>query len=196
MAMQEKYQALHQLYDAFETKARPFKEGAICKRGCAFCCTHMGSVDVITLEVLAIMDYLETLPKPVRRRLYQQIRQDQRRKGNRDVTPCPFLNKNNTCAIYPARPFSCRQLYSLVACEGKGATVHRQANQLARETVDALKALDETGYAGHLSFIFQLLENDVFKRTYLGGGFDPAFIADFARSHAICINRKPQPTGS
>jgi hypothetical protein len=193
MTMQQKYQTLQQLYDDFESKVRPFKEGAICRRGCAFCCTHMGSVDVITLEVLAIMDYLETLSKPLRRRLHQQIRQDQRRKGHDTVTPCPFLNKNDTCAVYSVRPFSCRQLYSLAPCEGKGATVHRQANHLARKTVDALKALDDTGYAGHLSFILQLLENDVFKRTYLGGGFDPASIAQFARSHAICINRMGRP---
>lgn len=46
--MKEKFQALQQLYDAFETNVRPFKQGAICRRGCAFCCTHMGSVDVIT----------------------------------------------------------------------------------------------------------------------------------------------------
>jgi hypothetical protein len=189
MSTREKFQALNQIYADFDDRSRPFKENAVCRRGCAFCCTHMGSVDVVTLEALAIREHMATLPKPLRRRLDQRISQDQRHKGKKALTPCPFLNKNDTCAVYTVRPFSCRQLYSLAPCAGKGATIHRQVNSFAQASVAALKQLDDTGYAGHLSYILQLFKNDSFTSTYLCGGFDPASIAEFARHHHIRINR-------
>ncbi len=87
------------------------------------------------------------------------------------------------------RPFSCRQLYSLRPCEEKGPTVHRQAAALAKETVQKIQRLDDTGYSGHLTYILTLLDDNCFRRLYLAGGFDPAAISAFGKSHGIVINR-------
>ena len=38
------------IYARYEREVALYKAGAICKPGCAFCCTHFGNVDVTTLE--------------------------------------------------------------------------------------------------------------------------------------------------
>ncbi len=48
----EKKEKLLSVYEAFETVAAEFKFQAICKSGCAFCCTDAGNVDITTLEGL------------------------------------------------------------------------------------------------------------------------------------------------
>ena len=51
-----------------------------------------------------------------------------------------------------------------------------------------LQHLDRNGYSGPLSFILELLDDDVFRRFYLAGGFDPARIMAFARPRGLAIN--------
>lgn len=75
------------------------------------------------------------------------------------------------------------------ACSGNGPTVHRQAAALAREAVAALQRLDANGYAGHLSYILELLDDGAFRAFYLAGGYDPARIMHFARPRGLSINR-------
>jgi len=60
---------------------------------------------------------------------------------------------------------------------------------MADEAVNALMTLDDTGYAGHLTYLLSLLHIPEFYATYCGGGFDPAAIVDFGKSHGIRINR-------
>ena len=190
MNPKHKYTALENLYRRYESEARPFKVDALCKSGCAFCCTDMGNVDVTTLEALIIHEHLQTLSKPDRRHLAHQIKVNRNRKMQGRKAPCPFLDTHHTCRIYPIRPFSCRQLYSLKPCEKNGAVIHRKAHALAQKTITALKHLDDTGYNGHLTFVLQLLDDRCFKTTYLSGGFDPAAIAAFGKAHGIGINRQ------
>ena len=189
MLPKEKAEQLQTIYRQYETQAAPYKTDAVCGQGCAFCCRHMGDIDAVTLEALVILDHLESLPKPRRLALLKKIRQNNLKKERGQPAPCPFLMKNDSCAIYQLRPFSCRQLYSLARCEGKGATVHRGSRQLTESTVAALAVLDDTGYAGHLTYLLMLLQIPSFCETYRGGGFDPAGIADFGKGHGIRINR-------
>ncbi len=101
----------------------------------------------------------------------------------------PFLKEDHTCLIYEIRPFSCRQLYSVEKCGPAGATLHRQAKEMAEKTVKQLQRLDENGYSGHISFILHLLDSREFREFYQSGGFDPSRIRDFGKSSGLLINR-------
>ena len=186
----EKLAALEAIYRTHEKALQPFVAGAICRPGCSFCCTHFGRLDVTTLEGLVIRGRLSAFKGRQKIRMQDRIRRNRRLKSQGEAAVCPFLDAAQRCRIYPVRPFSCRQLYSLRPCEGKGPTVHRQAAALAQETVQKIQRLDDTGYSGHLTYILALLEDRSFRRLYLAGGFDPAAISAFGKSHGIVINRR------
>jgi hypothetical protein len=187
--LREKKNQLKTIYELFEQKAQPFKEGAICKIGCTFCCTAMGNVDTITLEGLVIWERVNTFPESLRRRVKEKLARNRLQRERANIARCPFLKEDDTCLIYDIRPFSCRQLYSVRECPGRGPTVHRQAVELAKATVKELQGLDETGYSGHLSFILHLLDRPDFRKLYLAGGFDPGKIAAFGKDRGLIINR-------
>ena len=69
-----------------------------------------------------------------------------------------------------------------------GSVVHRQAVDLAKETVKELQCLDDNGYSGHIGFILHLVEQTKFRKQYLAGEFNPAEIETFGKSHGIIIN--------
>jgi hypothetical protein len=189
MDIQTKQEKLKQIYDDFEIKARPFKAAAVCEVGCAFCCTHFGNVDAITLEGLIIHEWIETLGKQDQTDIRKKIAKNMKKREKRSISRCPFLKKDNTCRIYPIRPFSCRQLYSLRKCTNSGPMVHRQAVALARQTVKKLQQLDDTGYSGHISYILHLIATPDFRALYKSGEFNPVDIMGFGKKHGIVINR-------
>ena len=188
MDIKAKRKKLMKIYGEFESRAQKFKQGAICKPGCAFCCTHFGNVDVITLEGLIIREWIHRLNKPRQTDLRKKIVRNMEKRENRDIAQCPFLKDDNTCMIYNIRPFSCRQLYSLKECTDRGPTVHRQAVELAKMTVQRLQKLDATGYSGHISYILHLLDKTEFRNLYKSGGFNPGAIMSFGKKHGIVIN--------
>ena len=81
MDIAAKKDQLKRIYDDYETESRQFKEGAICKAGCAFCCIHFGKVDVITLEGLIISERVNSLSRPkqtdIRKKIAKNIRKCQ-----------------------------------------------------------------------------------------------------------------------
>jgi hypothetical protein len=184
-----KQQKLKEIYDNFEIQARPFKAGAVCEVGCAFCCIHFGNVDAITLEGLIIHEWIESLDKKDGINIRKKIAKNMKKRKKRFITPCPFLTNDNTCRIYTIRPFSCRQLYSLRKCTDSGPMVHRQAVELAKKTVKKLQQLDATGYSGHISYILHLMAKPDFRKLYQSGGFDPVKIMPFGKKYGIVINR-------
>lgn len=177
------------IYDTFERESAPLREAAVCTAGCAFCCRAMGRVDITTLEGLVIRRHLAGLPKKTRAGLEKGLVRDRKVRAAGRSGPCPFLRKNDTCAIYPVRPFSCRQLYSLKTCGEQGPTVHRQVVEMARKTVRALQRADENGYSGHISHILEMLAHAAFRTLYMEGGFDPAAVQVYGKAHGILINR-------
>lgn len=189
MDIKTKLEKLKEIYDDFEIKARPFKAGAVCEVGCAFCCIHFGNVDAITLEGLIIHEWIETLDKQDQIKIRKKIAKNMKKREKGSITRCPFLKKDNTCLIYMIRPFSCRQLYSLRKCTNSGPMVHRQAVELAKKTVKKLQQLDATGYSGHISYILHLIAKPDFKELYKAGGFDPINIMPFGKKYGIVINR-------
>jgi len=186
-AINGKRRQLRDIYEDFERKANPFKKGAVCKIGCAFCCTHFGNVDIITLEGLIIHEWIDGLNGKERSDIRKKLTQNRKKKTNGAISRCPFLKMDNTCRIYNIRPFSCRQLYSLKECK-QGPTVHRQAVELAKLTTKRLQQLDVTGYSGHISYILYLLDKTVFRKLYMSGGFNPREIMSFGKKHGIIIN--------
>ena len=61
MDIKTKQENLKDIYNDFKTRAQPFTANAVCKPGCAFCCTHFGQVDIITLEGLIIHEWIQAL---------------------------------------------------------------------------------------------------------------------------------------
>jgi hypothetical protein len=189
MIAEEKKAKLRSLYESFDDAVAEFRKHAVCERGCNFCCTHMGNVDIVTLEGVMIFERLEGVEEDVRRKVAGRIMRNRTEKEEGQKPACPFQDDGGTCLIYEARPFSCRQLYSLRKCDSGGPLVHKQVAGLSQVTVKEIQRLDDTGYSGHISFILHLLDLGEFKKTYLSGGFNPALIADFGKSHGIIINR-------
>ncbi len=188
--LSEKFETLSAIYTEFDKKTTGYRETASCRPGCAFCCRGTGSIDITTLEGLAILAHLGRLPKAGRQRLLNAVGRDRRRRENDRHGACPFLQKNSRCSIYAWRPFACRRLYSLKTCsDNQAPLLHRRVMEVATDTLSQLQQLDDTGYTGHLSFILFMLENDAFLDTYFAGGFEPERVVDYGKSHRIVINR-------
>jgi Fe-S-cluster containining protein len=188
-SIEAKIEPLLEVYRAFEEITDEFFQKAVCRRGCAFCCTHVGNIDMTTLEGYMVLGRIRRMPKPRQKALNKALSKNRRLKKEHDILKCPFLNKNDTCMIYDARPFSCRRLYSLKQCDPEGPTMHRQAESLGKETIHKLQRIDDNGYSGHISFILFLFENETFVHDYLGGRFNPQSIMAYGKAHQILINR-------
>lgn len=193
--LREKGLRLLELYREFDEAVREWSAGAVCRPGCADCCTNVGSIDATTLEAWAIHTLLLQLPPAARKELARRLKTNRRDKRTARFARCAFLLEDQTCAVYPARPFSCRRLYSVKVCGETGPTVHRSVWDTAERTLAAILALDDTGYSGHIAYVLALLNDAAFRNLYLDGGFDPGVIQAYAREHGLSINRfrKPSP---
>ena len=188
--MEVKANAIEKIYTDFAEKSAPFREAAACEKGCAFCCTDAGSIDITTLEGLRIRHRIAQLPRPRQSALKKALAKDADRREKGHNSPCPFLLKNMSCQIYDIRPFACRRIYSLKRCSSEQSPVlHRQVMEMAEETIARLQALDDTGYSGHLSFILHMLDTPAFLKVYMSGGFQPEAVMVYGKTHKIAINR-------
>jgi Fe-S-cluster containining protein len=188
--MEEKIHGLQPIYDAFEDAAAPFKEEAACRKGCAFCCSDAGSIDITTLEGLVIRDRVNRLPRQRLVTLKKNLAADMKRWERGKPSSCPLLMKNRACMVYDVRPFACRRIYSLETCgPDRHPVLSRRAMVLGDQTIRTLQMLDDTGYSGHLSYILHMLETPAFLNVYLAGRFNPEAVMAFGRSHGIIINR-------
>jgi len=172
-SLEDKCKELEVLYETFERATAPFVAQAVCGPGCADCCTNVGEIYAATLEALRIAKYIETLPVFHAAVLRQKIAENRAQKKHNLLLPCPFLDPQRRCAIYPVRPFSCRRLYSLEPCGIKGPVVHREFWALAEQFTRALQALDPRGYSGHVSYVLGLLEDPFFREAYLANRVCP-----------------------
>ena len=176
MDIETKAKKLLELYWDFEDKARLYRAAAVCGIGCADCCINVGNVDAVTLEGWLILEYMNRMALERRSQLKEMIEGNAREKSESIYARCAFLQENLSCAIYPVRPFSCRRLYSLVRCGENGPTVHRRVWQMAEETIAAMQALDSGGCFGHLSHILLLLQDNEFRKDFLGGNVSGRFL--------------------
>ena len=192
--MDEKQSRLEDVYSAFEEDAAPYKMTAACSKGCAYCCTDAGSIDITTLEGLVIREWMMKLPRGKQQSLAKALARDRKRRSAGKPSPCPFLLRNKSCMLYDHRPFSCRRIYSVHVCrKDNPPKLHLQVMEMAKETIHRLQRLDDTGYSGHLSTILHLLDQPSFLSIYLSGNHRPEAIADFGRTNHIVINRSVSP---
>lgn len=189
MDLKQKSKELKAVYAQFRDLTRSYTQSAVCRIGCADCCTNVGEVYTTTLEAMLIFNHLKKKSPQIRNHLLRKLAANKAAKEQNLLARCAFLKDNHACAVYPVRPFSCRRLYSLRPCGETGPVVHRRVWEIAETTVRKLHLLDQSGYAGHLSYILHLLSDSRFRRSYLEGGLEPDAIEDFARSHGIIINR-------
>jgi len=188
--MDEKLKQFGEIYDDFETGAAAYKTDAACSKGCAYCCTDAGSIDVTTLEGLVIRAEIQRLARPLQLKIKKALNRDMQKREACRPNPCPFLMKNRACLIYVHRPFSCRRIYSLHACsQEQPPMLHRAVMKMAADSIRRLHQLDDTGYSGHLSYILFMLDTPKFLETYLAGDYCPEEIMRFGKTHAIKINR-------
>lgn len=188
--MDEKIRGIRELYAAFESEATAYTANAACRKGCAFCCTDAGSIDMTTLEGLVIRARMRRLPRPQQLTVKKALSQDMQKRESGRPNACPFLTKNKTCLIYTVRPFACRRIYSVQACNPNSPPLlSRTVMQIAAETIRDLQRLDDTGYSGHISFILFMLESPKFLSTYLAGDHKPEEVMLFGRAHRIRINQ-------
>ena len=96
----------------------------VCASGCAYCCYY--KVEVRAPEVFLIKEHLQN---NFEAKAIQSILDEAEKNAHliRSITPeqhlrtnikCPFL-KENSCSIYPVRPFKCRNFHAteLSGCE-------------------------------------------------------------------------------
>ena len=185
----EKRKKLKELYNQYEEDVAELKKSAICVKGCADCCIDVGNIDITTLEGIIIHDRVATFEEPLKSEIKARLAQNKMERGKGRLSRCAFLKEDKTCIIYDIRPFSCRRLYSVKKCDGGSPTIHRQALNLASQTVKKIQQLDFNGYSGQISYILYLLDKEKFRKLYLRGKFKPQNIAGFGRSHGILINR-------
>lgn len=188
--MESKIQELGHIYKDFEAAAKGYKKEAACEKGCGFCCKEAGSIDITTLEGLAIRKAMKGFARSRQKNLTKIFQQEIKKRENKIMAPCPFLMKNNACMIYKVRPFSCRRIYSTHVCTRENPpVVNRHVMEAATQTIKELQQLDITGYSGHLSYIIYMLSTPGFLDTYTKGEFKPEEIMEFGKTHKIAINK-------
>jgi Fe-S-cluster containining protein len=157
---------LYDLYDAFMAK-----EDFVCYKGCATCCTC--NVTVTSLE----LDYIKAILGPGKSgssmdrvgnnlaekrfqpkttingfaRLCMEGNEIPEEENDPAWGACPLL-LNNTCTIYPARPFGCRSLVSQEDCSRVGmATLPPLVLTVNNIFMQYIEQMDCNGISGNLS---------------------------------------------
>jgi Fe-S-cluster containining protein len=190
LEISKKKKQVFALYEQYERLVEPFKEQAVCAKGCASCCIDVGNVGATTLEGLIILEYLQGWEKQAIEEINRGLKKNRSEKLNSVLLRCPFLDEEASCRIYAVRPFSCRRLYSVKKCDGQGAVVHRQALVLGQKMEKELQELDPEGCSGHLSFILHLLKKEAFRQGYLKGSWNVEDFRDIIERYELVVHRQ------
>ncbi len=178
-----KHRILHKVYEVFEKWSNEQADlTLVCEKGCSSCCTQ--NVTITALEGEDILRYImaEKLTDWFSVKLTQN-RNHQRPKmttndfakaclDGRDVDPespssesgCPFL-ENNSCTIYPVRPFSCKLFVSSKKCGlGQPALIPDYYLEASTATTQLVEHLGQKEYWGNmLDVLLALLDISEFR---------------------------------
>ncbi len=121
---------LYELYDQYIDECLHEKKRDIaCTMGCSYCCNHWVE-DIYAFEMKTIISYIkEQYPDKIKRieiestgaeMEMEQILEneeitDESYMLNRFYTlqiPCPLLDSEGKCIVYPVRPLTCRSFFS------------------------------------------------------------------------------------
>lgn len=183
---------------AFTKAVYDLPESAACASGCAWCC-HL-RVETSIPELLVIYRELLTGSTPegiasLKKRTREAARLGDLRDEDlwyQHKLPCPFLDNNKVCLIYPVRPFACRAHHSMDAelCQKgyeEGRRLMIPSLPLYRASTDIystifIKVMAERGFAsfpvGFIKGLAMLLEEPTLTEDWLNGKdvFSPARI--------------------
>ncbi|HEY9061280.1 MAG TPA: SEC-C metal-binding domain-containing protein [Pseudobacteroides sp.] len=121
-SMEEGLALLRDSYLIFDDGASEFKKYSPCDKGCWHCCCSI--VETAIIEAENIRSYiLENFNESRKEQLSKKINDVSRfqpspiQMSNEQVKmnylkqsiPCPFLDDNYSCSIYPVRPITCRK---------------------------------------------------------------------------------------
>ena len=164
-------------------------ESAACGPGCAWCChlrveTSIPELLVIYRELLAgsTTQGIDSLKKWTREAAGLGDLLDEN-TWYRHKIPCPFLDNNKACLIYPIRPFACRAHHSMDAelCQKgyeEGRRLMIPSFPLYRASTDIystifIKVMAERGFAsfpvGFVKGLAMLLEEPTLAEAWLDG---------------------------
>ena len=91
--MKERLNQLEQIYNKFAAASEGFRSSAACTKGCAFCCTEAGSIDITTLEGLQIQAAIAVMPRNRNAQIKKALAKEMKKREADAVLPCPFLQK-------------------------------------------------------------------------------------------------------
>ncbi len=158
MVIQNNLLKLQEIYDLWDRWQHRFS--FVCRPGCAACCTR--AVLVTQLEVELLADRFPELVEETRQRLSRQWA-GRRWPAPRLTTngfaarclagepeppdtyapnsgPCFFLDEEDTCRVYPARPLACRLMASSKVCDQAAETpaIHTSMGSIFMQAVEHL----------------------------------------------------------
>ncbi|MDQ7995280.1 MAG: YkgJ family cysteine cluster protein [Luteibacter sp.] len=88
-----------------------------CKAGCSFCCSLY--VSATASELLLIEGYIAAMPRAARLAVTTRVTDAFAHAQGKTMlardrarVPCPMLNEQGLCGIYPVRPLTCRSYVS------------------------------------------------------------------------------------
>lgn len=133
-----------------------------CRKGCAFCC-HI-NVTVTKLEVKLMKDHARRKGNKIdEQQIKNQLDLNETTHGQSKFSQCAFL-KNNTCSVYEARPFACRN-YMVVSppllCDTK-----KFPHQQAVVFVNYEKEILHSAFLNYLQETGQDMQQDSIARIY------------------------------
>lgn len=123
-AIEELYQSIDKLLEAFLTRAAEDGIPSDCKKGCAWCCHQ--EVFAVSHEFLYLNEHVKQQLSPeTRKRILKKAREKVKLTMNLSVeeqlrirAACPFL-EDASCIAYEARPMACRIYLSASASSCK-----------------------------------------------------------------------------
>ncbi|MBI9089529.1 MAG: YkgJ family cysteine cluster protein [Desulfobacterium sp.] len=160
---------LRQLYDLYDTFMA--KTDLVCHKGCATCCTCNVTITSLELDYIKATLGSGTAESPRERvekrlagkrfqpkttingfaRLCMEGSEIPEEENDPAWGECPLL-LNNTCTIYPARPFGCRSLVSQEDCSRSGvATLSPLVLTVNNLFMQYIEQMDCNGISGNLS---------------------------------------------
>jgi len=187
MELNTKLTILERMVDIYDRFVGEFD--LACEKYCAHCCT--ANVTMTTLEGYRILNHLEKTGethylKTIGRRAHpdrfsprisiNRMADICARDGdppdehmNPDAGPCPVL-ADDTCCLYPVRPFGCRCMVSARNC---GRTGFADMDPFILTVNDVflqhLEHIDAQGYTGNFADVMQFLESDENLQNYTAG---------------------------
>lgn len=187
MKLNAKLTILERIVDIYDRFVGEFD--LACEKYCAHCCT--ANVTMTTLEGYRILNHMEqTGETHYLKTIARQAHPDRflprisinrmadicARGGdppdehlNPDAGPCPIL-ADNTCPLYPVRPFGCRCMVSARNC---GLTGFADMDPFILAVNDVflqyLEHIDAQGYTGNFVDVMQFLESDENRQKYAAG---------------------------